>query len=292
MPKDHRLRKRPASRISDQPLPLNFLLGCSERSLSEFELRLLNDSADLRKELHVVLDHLIDKMAQAGIAAWFRTIDRQDLKVALENPDDVMAWAREQIRNQRQGDQDEEDPVPLPSLPPGAARLAAAVRYQQRNIADGKCMSCPKPLDPHSVRYCTEHLAMARSRKQTKDAKPGTLDYLYAGEQTDPGPGRSPDNLTRLATHREQKTRAVLAELGISPEHAAVSLNAAVAALLKCMPREKADALTQGELFAHAMIPTRTTGQKALKKLLVAGEIERIGKGGMNDEYRYFISKR
>jgi hypothetical protein len=105
-------------------LPLNFLLGCSEKSLGSFELARLADVADLRGELHNILDRLIDQMSQAALAAWFRKTDRETLKHALENPDDIIALAKEQIRD---GQRSEEDLIPLTALPPGAAHLAAAL---------------------------------------------------------------------------------------------------------------------------------------------------------------------
>jgi predicted transcriptional regulator len=89
---------------------------------------------------------------------------------------------------------------------------------------------------------------------------------------------------------REKRTRALLAELGIKPEHAAVSLKAATEALLAHMPDSKAHALSQDELFAACKIPSRTTGQKALRALLAAGKIERIGKGGRGSRFRYFTT--
>src|SRR5438445_3328794 len=115
-------------------LPLNFLLGCSDRSLGSFELARLAEVADLRGELHNILDRLIDQMAQAALTAWFRKTDREILKQALDNPDDVIAIAREQIRDEQRS---EEELIPLAALPPGAAHLAAALRYQERQIAKG-----------------------------------------------------------------------------------------------------------------------------------------------------------
>jgi hypothetical protein len=175
-------------------------------------------------------------------------------------------------------------------LPPGVAHLAAAVRYQERNIAEGKCCRCPKPLDRNSVRFCTEHLAKERARMSQKKglSDPGSREYLYAGILSG-SPGRNPDNLTRLAMNREQKTRAVLAELGIAPESAAVTLKAAKEALLRSIPDAIDDAMTQAELFKAGAIPSRTIGQKALKELLVTQRIERIGKGISGDPFRYFV---
>jgi hypothetical protein len=260
------------------------------------ELMRLSEVQNMRSDLMEILDRMIEVSAQASVIRWFRENDREATKSELLrdgaiDTESILDWAKEKIRSQGKEGEGEKF-VPPPSLNPGQAHRTAAATYQKRNIAAGKCMSCPEPLDPSSVRYCTKHLAMQRARMQTKNAKPGTADYLYAGEQTDPGPGRSPDQLTRLAINREQKTRAVLAELGISPESAAVTLDAAKEALLKVMPTSRGQAKTQAQLFELATIPTSTTGKKAINELLAAGEVERIGKGGQNHEYRYFVRKR
>ena len=54
------------------------------------------------------------------------------------------------------------------------------------------------------------------------------------------------------------------------------------------MPHSKANGLTQAELFEKAGVITKTTGQRALKQLLAADQIQRIGAGGMREPYRYF----
>jgi len=51
--------------------------------------------------------------------------------------------------------------------------------------------------------------------------------------------------------------------------------------------RRTAEAMTQAELFEKAGVITKTTGQKALKAMLEAGAIERIGKG-IKPQYRYW----
>ena len=190
-----------------------------------------------------------------------------------------------------------------PSLPPGAAHLAAAKRYSERHIAKGLCEKCPEPLAHHSVRYCEKHLAMKREQDRCENHRrgkrgnpnlePGTREYLYGAEEVPLSThGRQPGTLPSLAMHgaisREKKTRALLAELGIKPEHAAVSLNAAKEALLEHMP-DKAHAMTQTELFEKAGVITRTTGEKALKALLAENKIQRIGAGGVREPYRYFL---
>ena len=187
-------------------LPLNFLLGCSEKSLADFELARLADVADLRKEIVSMLDRLIDQMSQAALTAWFRKTDRETLKHALENPDDVIALAQAQIRD---GQRSEDELIPLPSLPAGAAHLAAALRYQERQIAKGLCAVCSEPLAHNSVRYCERHLRIARLRHKPKNAKgeqAGSIGWLYSdGEQFENRHGRQPGTLKALALGREKQ---------------------------------------------------------------------------------------
>jgi len=189
-------------------LPLNFLLGCSEKSLGSFELARLAEVANLRSELHSILDRLIDQMSQAALTAWFRKTDRETLKQALENPDDVIALAKEQIRD---GQRSEEELIPLTCLPPGAAHLAAALRYQERQIAKGLCAVCPEPLARNSVRYCERHLRIARLRHKPKNAKgeqAGSIAWLYSdGEQFESRHGRQPGTMKALALAREQRAK-------------------------------------------------------------------------------------
>lgn len=93
--------------------------------------------------------------------------------------------------------------------------------------------------------------------------------------------------LTLYAPRCNRVTRRVLAELGIWPESAAVSLKAAKDALLRVIP-EKASAMTQTELFEKAGVITKTTGQRALNALLAEKQIQRIGKGVPGSPFRYF----
>jgi len=274
----------PKDRLS---LPLNFLLGCSQADLDSFKLARLAAVANLRNELQATMDKLIDEMTQASLASWFKEMDREALKRALDAEESALEFAKRMIRGGG-------DIIPRICLNPGQAHRTAAITYQKRNIAEGKCSECPKPLARNSVRFCEKHLAMTRARASQKKAlsDPGSREYLYSGEVSESTQGRQPGTLAALAMQREQKSRAVLAELGIPPESADVSLKAAKEALLGCMPAMKGDAMTQAQLFAKAMIPTKTTGQKALKELISAGQVERIGKGIKCDPYLYFVEKR
>ena len=288
MSKAHRLKTRKHGAVA-KGLPLNFLLGCSDGALTEFELARLAEVADLRKKLHDILDRTIDAMTQAAMASWFKSQDRNSLKDAVDNEETPEEWAKRMIRDGQRSKEELNPAAFLPSMPPGEAHRAASVRYSARNIEEGKCAVCPQPLDPNSVRFCTKHLAAARAksaRQRGVKGEAGSRDYLY-GEITESQHGRTPGTLASLEMNREKKTRAVLAELGIPPESAAVSLKAAKEALLAHMP-DKAHAMTQAQLFEMAGVVTKTTGQRALNQLLAECKIERIGKGGPRELYRYF----
>jgi len=189
MTKAHRLATR-KPKLPVKTLPLNFLLGCAQGELGNFELARLDEVAHLRSELHTILDRLIDQMAQAALASWFKAQDRQTLKHAIENEESPVEWANRMIR---QGQRSGEELLPLPSMPPGEAHRAASLRYQERNVAAGLCAVCPESLDANSVRYCTRLLAAARHRK-TKQGReaPGSLDYLYSDSKQPSAHGRQP----------------------------------------------------------------------------------------------------
>jgi hypothetical protein len=264
---------------------INFLLNTSDSTLGSYELARLGAAADLRSQMQEILDRLIETTVQAAVANWFRGVDREALRRAIENPLDVLAWANAQSRD---GQRTEEELVPTPSLPPGAAHLAAALRYQERNIAKGLCSVCPKPLANHSVRFCEVHLAYQRNRHTPKDETPGTRDYLYQDRTPESKHGRQPGSLAALAMANAKKTRRVLAELGIAPEGAAITLNAVKDALVKHMPIAKGSALQASALFDVSAIASISTGQKALLELFSAGKIQRCGKGNCGSPYRYF----
>jgi predicted transcriptional regulator len=145
-------------------------------------------------------------------------------------------------------------------------------------------LGLPQATRPYSVRYCETHLTAARLRKKPIDQP------LEASIPWRSSHGRQPGTLASLAMAREQKTRALLAELGIPPESAAVSLKAAKEALMKCMRDMKGLAKTLGELMEAAAIPTETTAEKALRDLMAAGTVERTGKGRRGDPFRYFAA--
>jgi hypothetical protein len=205
MTKAHRLATR-KPKLPVKRLPLNFLLGCGQKDLEDFELSRLSEVANLRQELHEILDRVIDAMSQAALAAWFKAQDRQTLQHAIENEESPVEFAKRMVRD---GQRSDEELLPLPSLAPGAAHLAAALRYQERNIAKGLCAVCPEPLAHNSVRYCERHLTIARLRKKPKNAKgspPGTIAYLY-GEGFESQHGRQPGTLKALALAREKQAK-------------------------------------------------------------------------------------
>jgi hypothetical protein len=270
-----------------ESLPVNFLLTCSEQTLEDFQLMRLAAAADLRKTMIATIDRMVEELTRAALASWFRSADRDMLKRALDNPEDVIEWAKEQIRDQCR----KPGMFPMPPAEPGAAHRTAAVTYQKRNIAEGKCCYCPEPQDPNSVRMCTKHLTASRTRAARKAGvrgAPGSADYLY-GEITESAHGRQPGTLAALALGREKRTRALLAEMGIAPEDAAVSLTAAKEALLRCMADSPAG-MTQGELLVKTLISSKSTLQVALKELLAEEKIGRTGRGAPRDLYRYALA--
>ena len=58
--------------------------------------------------------------------------------------------------------------------------------------------------------------------------------------------------------------------------------------LLRVMPDSKAKALSPADLFEAAVIPSRTTGNRALRELLSASKIQRIGEPKPGQPCRYF----
>ena len=269
-------------------LPVNFLLTCSDSTLASYELARLAEIADFRAELHVLLDRLIDTSSQVSVVRWFRKTDRQALKHAIENEESPLEWAQRMVR---EGQRTEEELIPLPALEPGAAHLAAAARYQQRNLAEGKCRYCPKPLDRNSVDMCTEHLRKHRDRQRAKKgprSEPGSAEYLYSGEVTPSTHGRQPGTLQSLALSREKQTRKVLAEMGVPFEGVASARRAVEAAIMKFLPTSEAVGVKEDDLFAMIDVPSRKTGRNALLGLLKAGKIGRVGQGVSGDPFRYF----
>ena len=211
MTKAHRLlTRKPSTPVKG--VPINFLLGCSNDDLGNYEIMRLAAAADLRKQVQELQDQINEQMGLAWLAA---------------------------------------------------------------------------------VRFCTKHLAIMRARDSKRrglKGEPGSRVYLY-GEIPESTHGRQPGTLASLAMNREKATRALCAELGISPDSAAVSLNAAVEALQKIMPHSQAEAMTQKDLFEKAGVITLETGRKALKRLLAEDKIERIGRGIKGDLFRYWLSE-
>lgn len=287
--KEHRLKTR---KQSDTPLglPLNFLLGCSQQNLDSYALARLGDIADTRKELLAVMERLVLLTAQSIVAELFRKSDRASINRDIATEESPIEWAKRKIREGQRSKEELEDEF-LPGLPLGAAHLAAAMRYQERNIAEGKCQNCPQPLDPASVRFCTKHLAAERNRHQKKGkATPGSREYLYSEELQPSEHGRQPGTLASLAINREKATRALCAEMGIPFESAAVTLKAAKQSLLAHIPQSAKDGtpMPAAELFTVSLIPSVETGRKALRELLAEGLIQSKGKGIKGDPFLYW----
>jgi hypothetical protein len=103
--------------------------------------------------------------------------------------------------------------------------------------------------------------------------------------------GRQPGTLTALAKAREQRTQENLADAGINPELAAVTIATAKEAIMACMPQSKSRAMHAAMIFEAAVVSSFATGRNALNELLSAGKIERFGEGTCGSPFRYFISE-
>lgn len=68
--------------------PIDFLLVCSVTSLRDFELNRLNHAANLRKQLRIVADELLQAEAEAASARWL--IEYRDQLVAARSNDSQM----------------------------------------------------------------------------------------------------------------------------------------------------------------------------------------------------------
>ena len=155
-----------------QPLevstPFQFLLTCSDTLLDNFELAKLSQVANLRSELHRVLDDLIDANNQASLARLFKAQGRKRIRRLLEEHPDPIGDAKEKIRKKGRT---REDLTPLLSMPPGQAHRTASMTYQKRNVEEGKCCVCPLPLARNSVLYCEKHLTACRERARVRARK-------------------------------------------------------------------------------------------------------------------------
>ena len=118
-------------------------------------------------------------IAQAVLATWLRTIDRQELKgQLLQAPDakleEIMARAKDEICNQGRSQQEKDGPMPSPWVvrqrtyftdeQRRAGRNARVQRCRKKRVKDGKCEKCGKSLDRNSRRECSTHLAQHRQR--------------------------------------------------------------------------------------------------------------------------------
>lgn len=154
-----------------------------------------------------MFDRMVDVSGQAVLAALLRTIDRNEIRrQLLESPDAtinrVIAEAKTEIRSQGCPEELEDGPMPNPSLlrklPPEGAhrrRLDSNKRWQERQIAAGKCRRCSAPLCRESVEYCAKHLAMRREAQRRKNA-------------TVHEHGRHPNTLKALRKLAEERKKA------------------------------------------------------------------------------------
>jgi hypothetical protein len=142
----------------------------------------------------------------------------------------------------------------------------------------------------------TAHVRAVAFGKRTSEAVSAALDEEWeqlqkaAEERPESTHGRQPGTRAALEKGRERRTEQALAERGISPELAAVTLEAAKEGIMACMPKSKSRAMHAAALFETAVVSSLATGRNALRELLAAGMIERIGEGTCGSPFRYHQS--
>ena len=152
--------------------PLKFLLTCSELDLDNFELGTHSRINNLKSQVADDIENMLREVSRLDLVRSIRASSPEQIKEALERPSDAIADAKLKINNAgRRGD----ELLPLLPSPPAAVKanpVTASIRYQERNVEDGKCSICPKPRARHSVLYCEKHLAACRDRARARAKKP------------------------------------------------------------------------------------------------------------------------
>lgn len=194
--------------MSKKAVPFKFLLECSDGALGNFELVKLGEAANLRREMLALFDRLVDVSAQAVLAAWLRTLDRNELRQQLlESPNTtfeaIIAEAKAQIRSQGHPEE-ERGEMPSPWLvrpmkyhtkeERKAANIAATGRRQEERVTKGLCEKCSEPQCRESSRLCKKHLDMKTANQRKRN---GTKEQH----------GRHPNTLKALREPSEKRKR-------------------------------------------------------------------------------------
>jgi hypothetical protein len=143
-------------------------------------------------------------------------------------------------------------------------------------------------VDPSHVRAVARGQVTSRSVSAALDEEWEQLQKS-AEEKPESTHGKQPGTRAALEKARERRTELALAERGITPEFAAVTLEAAKEGIVACMPKLKSRAMHAAALFEAAVVSSLSTGRNALSELLSAGEIERIGDGTCGSPFRYYL---
>lgn len=64
-------------------IPVSFLFHSSSMTVSEYELSRLNLGANLKKQVRVMLDQIVDNMVEAQFARWM-TDNREELRSTID----------------------------------------------------------------------------------------------------------------------------------------------------------------------------------------------------------------
>jgi hypothetical protein len=165
----------------------------------------------------------------------------------------------------------------------GATRTTPEAKAAFRRVANRL------NVDPSHVRAVARGQVASRPVSAALDEEWERLQKA-AEEKPEGTHGKQPGTRAALEKARERRTEQSLIERGISSELAAVTLEAAKAGIMACMPKSKSRAMHAAALFETAVVSSLATGRNALKELLSTGKIERCGEGTCGSPFRYFQS--
>ena len=79
-------------------IPLSFLLDCSANSISEYQLRRLNEAANLRSKARDFFDEAIDREVEARVACFLR-MNREEIirlcsSIEMPTEEALRLWIR------------------------------------------------------------------------------------------------------------------------------------------------------------------------------------------------------
>jgi hypothetical protein len=160
--------------MSENPLPLEYLVTSSQSAVESFELSRLNRVSNLRKEIRQIVDEWIAAEAEARIARWIldcrraRTDDAAPLRSSATDalPATPPSAAAEHKRC---------DPIPMEEMPPGAPYEAAlpllnALAHTGKGKLGAHLSEIPKAVTSHTAKLVLQLLEHVTRRGEALSA--------------------------------------------------------------------------------------------------------------------------